>query len=548
MLIRFLLDKNGFICVDAPALANASTINYLKCKFDFEYADWKDVDAVVAIFKSATYNVVSEVLLDSNNECYVDPEVYKRGGLIQCKLVGDKYINGQIISSSHVSEIAEFYINENVIVPTPAPSKYDVFVAELERAEDAVEDVISELNRKVANGDFDGEDGTSISTVTYNEDGTVTVLLEDGRTFTSATSMKGEKGDTGASGPGIANIAYGQDGTLTITLVDGTTFTSEYSMKGEQGERGESGEQGERGTGILHVGAMTISSYTDPEVPAIKYRRELSEIMSRARVDEVLVGDIIETAFTITNSTTGITTNVVSHYHILKVDDTYAYFGAGTSLVGPKGDKGDTGAKGEPGDVSDVLFDGTSVVTNGVANIDTEQLARATEYNSGLMSSSDKTKLDGIEANADVTTVTQTLTSGTEIGEVNGTKLYAPGNSGSISWDNIIVLTGTVTGVANRGGTGLVQWTASDLGVESLDDIVVLSISQDMVGNVGREHWFGSPYGGAHSGMITYNLNYPFVSVNHDSTPKLSLHVFNWSEMQDGTADITYKLVLLKLE
>lgn len=512
MLIRFRLDKDGFVCTDASVVANAPTINYLKCRFDLKkYKAWKDVDAVTAIFKSPTYNVVAEVMLDSYNECYVDPEIYKHGGLIQCKLIGDKYVNGQIISSSHVSEIAEFYINENVIIPTPTPSKYDVFVAELERAEESVENVISELNRKVANGDFDGEDGTSISYVTFNSDGTVTVMLEDGRAYTSANSMKGEKGDRGEAGPGIANIAYGQDGTLTITLVDGTTFTSEYSMKGEQGERGESGEQGERGLSILHVGAMTISSYTDPEVPAIRYRRELSEIMSRARVDEVLVGDTIETAFTVTNSSTGVTANTVIHYHILKVDDTYAYFSLGTSLKGAKGDKGDTGAKGDTGDVSDVTVAGTSVVSNGVAEIpkastsewgavkcalmatsqDSYAYTKVTYHSGdadmaatlattalastskrGLMSYSDKNKLNGIEDGADVTTVTQTLTSGTEIGEVNGTKLYAPESSAIV--DMVKTYIATIPNVPANSYAS-VDVPLSTFNVTDPDSIIILS-------------------------------------------------------------------------
>jgi hypothetical protein len=54
----------------------------------------------------------------------------------------------------------------------------------------------------------------------------------------------------------------------------------------------------------------------------------------------------------------------------------------------------------------------------------------ATTSKAGFMSAADKTKLNGIETGATATSFTQTLTSGTEVGEItiNGTstKLYAP--------------------------------------------------------------------------------------------------------------------------
>lgn len=210
MLLRFLLDKKGFTCVDAPIISNAVSINYLKCHFDIRDADWEDVDTISAVFRSATYNKGTEVILDSANNCYIDPDIYRRGGVIQCKLVGDIYRDGIIVSSTHVSDIAEFSIKENVIVPIPLPSKYEHFIAELEIAKHEVESAIEALNEKVASGEFDGADGVSITNVSYNMDGTVVISLSDGTSFTSEYSMKGEKGDRGEKGekgdPGDADI------------------------------------------------------------------------------------------------------------------------------------------------------------------------------------------------------------------------------------------------------------------------------------------------------------------------------------------------------
>ena len=83
----------------------------------------------------------------------------------------------------------------------------------------------------------------------------------------------------------------------------------------------------------------------------------------------------------------------------------------------------------------------------------------ATSSANGLMSSTDKAKLDAITASADAVSVTQKLTSGTEIGTVTingtGTKLYAPTNTdtkntaGSTDSSSKIFLVGATSQAAN---------------------------------------------------------------------------------------------------
>lgn len=73
----------------------------------------------------------------------------------------------------------------------------------------------------------------------------------------------------------------------------------------------------------------------------------------------------------------------------------------------------------------------------------------ATTSAAGLMSASDKSKLDGITASADAVSVTQKLTSGTEIGTVTvngtGTKLYAPTNTDTHYTSKNVVGSSTAT-------------------------------------------------------------------------------------------------------
>lgn len=91
-----------------------------------------------------------------------------------------------------------------------------------------------------------------------------------------------------------------------------------------------------------------------------------------------------------------------------------------------------------------VASDASGIVT--ITSTNTTYSA-ATTSAAGLMSASDKSKLDAITASADSVSVTQTLTSGTEVGKVtvNGTAttLYAPTNT------DTHYTTGLITGASS---------------------------------------------------------------------------------------------------
>jgi len=73
----------------------------------------------------------------------------------------------------------------------------------------------------------------------------------------------------------------------------------------------------------------------------------------------------------------------------------------------------------------------------------------------GLMSRADKTKLNGIATGADKTTVTQTITSGIQIGRVNGTPLYAPPKVGSFKGAKMLLMGNSyMRGVGGTVGRG----------------------------------------------------------------------------------------------
>lgn len=195
MLLRFKLDKDGFRFTNPADLITARSIDYIKCKFEIDDdGAWESADAIIAVFKSPTYNKHAEILLDSFGCCYIDPEVYKHGGTIQVKLIGDRYLNEEVISSTTVTSVLEFTINENIILPVTTPSIYSIMIADLEHSKEAVDQLIAEVAYKLAH---DGFKGVGIQHISFNLDGTLTITLTDGTSFNSIYSLKGEKGDPG---------------------------------------------------------------------------------------------------------------------------------------------------------------------------------------------------------------------------------------------------------------------------------------------------------------------------------------------------------------
>lgn len=206
----------------------------------------------------------------------------------------------------------------------------------------------------------DGSDGVSptvsVAAITgghritiTDKNGTKTVDVMNGNDGAPGENgSPGADGQDGADGVGIASIAQtttstadGGSNVFTVTLTNGTkaTFTVKNGSKGSTGADGKDGQNGspgadgkdgsdgapgQRGTGILKVTTAPSSYTTANGSYTPKYRIALSTVKAQAKVDEVLLGDLIQYSF--------------YQYLVDHMDATYAYTSvARTSIRGAAG-------------------------------------------------------------------------------------------------------------------------------------------------------------------------------------------------------------------
>ena len=233
MLLKFKLTNEDFTILNPEAISTPVSIDYVKCQFTIASPEWEGVSAIAAVFKNVTYNKVFEVLLDSSNSCYLAFDMFKNGGTIQVKLVGDRYSAGGVRSTTHITKVVEFLVNQDIIVPTRTPSPYSVFIAELDKASAALEAALLDLKSKLENHELDGERGIGVSSVTFNDAGHIIIELDDGTQYTSPYSVRGEEGPEGPQGvQGIQGEQgdpgpKGEPGDISDVTIDGVSVVSD---------------------------------------------------------------------------------------------------------------------------------------------------------------------------------------------------------------------------------------------------------------------------------------------------------------------------------
>lgn len=216
----------NYIKITEPSIINKGEYNVSPVEFTFS-EEYNNLEKR-AIFTAS--NGKSFLVEITDDTCIIPEEALKLQGNVILGVYAYENENGKLLKR-YSPNIASFFVDKGSykeVEKLSIPSK------ELVDMYDKVTNIIDEVQTKLDNGEFDGadgQDGIGISTMTFNQDYTMTILLTDGTTFTSPVlrGEKGEKGDPGEKGePGTPGQngkdgANGKDGTNGINGQDGYT-------------------------------------------------------------------------------------------------------------------------------------------------------------------------------------------------------------------------------------------------------------------------------------------------------------------------------------
>ena len=234
-MMKFFVQKQRIELLERDTIA-ADQIAFVPLHFVFDGA-WEGLHKVVQITQCCeTYNLI---LGTDGKSCLLPSEC--KAGTIKLSVFGyapsdTKALRATTIPVSlHIKPSG--FVSDSVTPIPPTPDLYAQLLQELEKKAAGLQ------NGKDGK---DGKDGISPAvTVTETETG-ATISVTDATGTTTAELHNGEKGDTGsrgADGKSAYEVAL-QNG---FTGTEADWLTSLKGQKGDTGAKGEPGEKGERG-------------------------------------------------------------------------------------------------------------------------------------------------------------------------------------------------------------------------------------------------------------------------------------------------------------
>ena len=234
-IITFSANEQKLIKTGGIECYASNIVSYIEAHFDLG-ANWSGYDSVRAVWSNDNNMSVISTVLDSNGVCVVPFEVLKTKGIVKVNLVGSISVSDVLTDRltsfpcEAVKVTAKAKIEGSETQPI-TPSQFDQFVQQ----------VISEVEKVT---------GMTAQAETLPAGSQATARYENGILYLGIPQgiqdERGETGQDGADGNGIASVVYNADYTLTLVFDNGETFTTP-PIRGERGERGEAGQDGADG-------------------------------------------------------------------------------------------------------------------------------------------------------------------------------------------------------------------------------------------------------------------------------------------------------------
>ena len=371
MVLDFIENHGKLICTTPDASGSGEVVKFVKCNFTVTSKRWTQMDSLIAVFKSASYSNSGSVALDSAGSCYMPVEVFKHMGVVKVVLQGYKRNYPRIAEDVYYTGPCNVFLGTEPAEPVDIPSTLEVLIAEYTELYNYINEMVHSPEFKGEKGDK-GDQGDPGPKGDTGEQGPV-----------GATGATGATGPDGYS-PSATVTKSGRVATISITDKNGTT-----SATVSDGADGNVTDVKVAGTSVVTSGTANIPSANSTNYGVIKTTpiTDNNSQMLRIVADdidlEVPTLDMIQKM-----SYKNLPTATSSQRGAVKVSKLSDPVNAKLTIV-----------SGSNYYTDNVTAD-VPVIESGL--IRATYLPEATTSAKGAMSTTDKTKLDGIDSGAQV--------------------------------------------------------------------------------------------------------------------------------------------------
>ena len=141
MVLKYDLQNRNLILTNPEELTRSDDVSFIQCRVDLHSSVFRAEDVLVAVFKSASYNIKEEVILsvsydtvdgeivDIRGYAFVPTKVFEHGGVIQLMI----YKKGRVLSDlAQVStNTVEFFLDPRRYVPLTVPQMWQYIAHEV---------------------------------------------------------------------------------------------------------------------------------------------------------------------------------------------------------------------------------------------------------------------------------------------------------------------------------------------------------------------------------------------------------------------------------
>lgn len=159
MVLKYDLQQRILILTNPEELDKSDDVSFIQCRVDLHSSVFRAEDILVAVFKSASYNIKEEVILsvsydtvngevaDIRGYAFVPTKVFEHGGVIQLMI----YKKGRVVSDrAQIStNTVEFFLDPRRYVPLTVPQMWQYIAHEVSDIREYVDDLdYEDLDKK----------------------------------------------------------------------------------------------------------------------------------------------------------------------------------------------------------------------------------------------------------------------------------------------------------------------------------------------------------------------------------------------------------------